>query len=127
MPDNDAVTSSKGATCLITELYSMKGMPSDFPQAYDLILKEFNLPKDNSTPKNAINWGIGMPCRQIFQPPAGPSRILRIFGMRSETTYTFSMKFGMPWRQIFQPPVGPSRILRIFGMRSETTYSFSMK
>ncbi len=31
----------------------------DYPQAYDLILKEFNLPADKSSLKYAIHWDIG--------------------------------------------------------------------
>ncbi len=35
----------------------------DYPQAYDLILEEFNLPKERTAPKYAIHWDIGMSWR----------------------------------------------------------------
>lgn len=35
----------------------------DYPQAYDLILEEFNLPKEKTAPKYAIHWDIGMSWR----------------------------------------------------------------
>lgn len=35
----------------------------EYPEAYQLILEEFNLPKDNTTIKYAIHWDIGMSWR----------------------------------------------------------------
>lgn len=35
----------------------------EYPQAYDLILEEFNLPEDKTSPKYAIHWDIGMSWR----------------------------------------------------------------
>ena len=35
----------------------------EYPEAYDLILKEFDLPADKTQPKYAIHWDIGMSWR----------------------------------------------------------------
>lgn len=35
----------------------------EYPQAYDLILEEFNLPKEKTSPKYAVHWDIGMSWR----------------------------------------------------------------
>ena len=35
----------------------------EYPQAYDLILEEFNLPKEKTAAKYAIHWDIGMSWR----------------------------------------------------------------
>ncbi len=35
----------------------------EYPQAYDLILEEFNLPKEKTSAKYAIHWDIGMSWR----------------------------------------------------------------
>lgn len=35
----------------------------EYPQAYELILEEFNLPKEKTSAKYAIHWDIGMSWR----------------------------------------------------------------
>lgn len=35
----------------------------DYPQAYDLVLQEFDLPKDRTQAKYAVHWDIGMSWR----------------------------------------------------------------
>ncbi len=36
---------------------------NDFPQAYQLILEEFNLPPEQTKPLYAVHWDIGMSWR----------------------------------------------------------------
>lgn len=57
---------SRSIKIMVKDLISERiriSQEEEFPQAYQLVLEEFNLPPDRTKPMYAIHWDIGMSWR----------------------------------------------------------------